>query len=93
MNKLRIATMLLMGFIFAMNVHSQPRYSESMQKETLKRALTAVSMQNGKTFLSCRYFEGDNEQYHYELFHNGTKIGTFNRTNYIYPIESDAADQ
>lgn len=91
--KFKKVMMVVMGLLCSIYSYSQPDNSETRQQEMLNRALTAVSTAGGKTFLSWRYFESDQQQVHYELFHNGTKIGSFKRTNYVYPIESDVEDQ
>ncbi|MCR4854188.1 MAG: rhamnogalacturonan lyase [Prevotella sp.] len=88
----KLISILVLGMLVTITASSQPNYSASRQQEVLGRALTAVSTDAGKTYLSWRYFEGDNQKYSYELYHNGTKIGSFKRTNYLYPIESESSD-
>ena len=87
-----IATCVLALCMVAMGT-AQPNYNTTRQQETLQRALTAVPLKNGKTFLSWRYFENDNQEMRYELYKNGVKIGSFKRTNYLYPAESNSSDE
>ena len=84
--------LLLLTVALGLASYAQPNYRADRQQESLTRALTAVATSQGKTFLSWRYFESDNHQYSYQLFHNGRQIGTFSRTNYLYPVESEADD-
>ena len=59
--------------------------------ETLNRGLTAFNTENNTTFVSWRFFDGE-QNYTYRLYRNGVKMVETKRTSHTLPIESRPTD-
>ena len=59
--------------------------------EQLNRALVAFNTDNNTTFVSWRFFDGE-QNYTYRLFRNGVKMVETRRTSHTFPIESKSTD-
>lgn len=59
--------------------------------ETLNRGLTAFNTENNTTFVSWRFFDGE-QNCTYRLYRNGVKMVETKRTSHTLPIESRPTD-
>ena len=59
--------------------------------EQLNRALVAFNTDNNTTFVSWRFFDGE-QDYTYRLYRNGVKMVETKRTSHTFPIESKSTD-
>jgi len=89
MNKITTTACLC---LMALGLQAQPNYSSERQQETLGRALVAFNTQDNTTFVSWRYFDGE-QNLTYRLYRNGKKMVETKRTSHTLPIESALTDQ
>ena len=59
--------------------------------EQLNRALVAFNTSDNTTFVSWRFFDGE-QDYIYRLYRNGVKMVETKRTSHTFPIESKPTD-
>lgn len=59
--------------------------------EQLNRALVAFNTSDNTTFVSWRFFDGE-QDYTYRLYRNGVKMVETKRTSHAFPIESKPTD-
>ena len=59
--------------------------------EKLNRALVAFNTNDNTTFVSWRFFDGE-QDYTYRLYRNGVKMVETKRTSHTFPIESKLTD-
>ena len=59
--------------------------------EQLNRALVAFNTNDNTTFVSWRFFDGE-QDYIYRLYRNGVKMVETKRTSHTFPIESKLTD-
>ena len=78
--------------LVVMSVSAQPNYSADRQQEKLGRGLVAFNTADNTTFVSWRFFDGE-QAYAYRLYRNGKKMVETKRTNHTLPIESALTDQ
>ena len=78
--------------LMAMDLNAQPNYSPDRQQEKLGRGLTAFNTAEKKTFISWRFFDGE-QACTYRLYRNGKKMVETQRTSHMLPIESALTDQ
>ena len=76
----------------AICMQAQPNYSASRQQDKLGRGLAAFNTADGTTFISWRYFDGE-QNCTYRLSRNGKKMVETKRTSHTLPIESALTDQ
>ncbi len=69
--------------LMSLGMYAQPAYRADLQQEKLNRGLVAVRNDDGKTFLSWRYFQQDAERFSYQLWRNGVMLKTLKGTNYV----------
>ena len=69
--------------LLSLGMYAQPAYRADLQQEKLNRGLVAVRNNDGKTFLSWRYFQQDAERFSYQLWRNGVMLKTLKGTNYV----------
>ena len=60
-------------------------------KEQLNRAFVAFNTSDNTTFVSWRFFDGE-QDYIYRLYRNGVKMVETKRTSHTFPIESKLTD-
>ncbi len=60
--------------------------------EQLNRALVAFNTSDNTTFVSWRFFDGE-QDYTYRLYRNGVKMVETKRTSHAFPIESKLTDR
>lgn len=60
--------------------------------EKLNRALVAFNTSDNTTFVSWRFFNGE-QDYTYRLYRNGVKMVETKRTSHTFPIESKLTDR
>lgn len=70
---------------------AQPSYLDGRQQEVLNRGLVAVKTGSGTTFVSWRYFEGENG-YHYQVLRNGEPLTETQKTNYTAAVTDGDSD-
>jgi len=76
----------------ALCMQAQPNYSASRQQDQLGRGLVAFNTEDNSTFISWRYFDGE-QAYTYRLYRNGKKMVETKRTSHTLPVESTLTDQ
>ena len=76
----------------ALSIQAQPNYSADRQQEKLGRALVAFNTADNTTFVSWRYFNGEQDKT-FRLYRNGKKMVETKRTSHTLPIESPLTDQ
>ncbi|MBQ9654880.1 MAG: rhamnogalacturonan lyase [Prevotella sp.] len=59
--------------------------------ETLNRALVAFNTDDNTTFVSWRFFDGE-QNYTYRLYRNGVKMVETRRTSHTFPVASKLTD-
>ena len=84
--------MTIMLCLSALSLQAQPNYSASRQQEKLGRALVAFNTADNTTFVSWRYFDGEQDKT-FRLYRNGKKMVETKRTSHTLPIESPLTDQ
>lgn len=60
--------------------------------EKLNRGLVAFNTSDNKTFLSWRFFDGE-QDYTFRLFRNGEKMVETKRTSHTFPMRSELTDK
>ncbi len=86
-----IKTLTLLSML-TLQLHAQPNYSAERQQEKLGRALTAFNTADKTTFVSWRFFDGE-QDYTYRLYRNNKKMVETKRTSHTLPVESALSDQ
>lgn len=76
----------------ALSIQAQPNYSADRQQEKMGRGLVAFNTADNTTFISWRYFDGEQDKT-FRLYRNGTKMVETKRTCHTLPIESPLTDQ
>ncbi len=85
----KIITLTLL--CLSLGLVAQPNYSSDRQQETLGRGLVAFNTADQTTFISWRYFEGEQDMT-FRLYRNDTKIVETKRTSHTFPIASKLTD-
>ena len=70
---------------------AQPNYSPDRQQDKLNRGLVAFNTAQNATFISWRYFKGE-DGCKYQLFRNGKKMVETRKTSHSLPVPSLATD-
>ena len=89
MKQLLLSTLLCLT---ALSIQAQPNYSADRQQEKLGRALVAFNTADNTTFISWRYFNGEQDKT-FRLYRNGKKMVETKHTSHTLPIESPLTDQ
>ena len=88
----RVLTLAMMLCLFALSMQAQPNYRADRQQEKMGRGLVAFNMADNTTFISWRYFDGEQDKT-FRLYRNGQKMVETKRTSHTLPIESPLTDQ
>ena len=81
----------VLACLLALGVQAQPNYSADRQQDKLARALVAFNTADHTTFVSWRFFDGE-QAYTYRLYRNDKKMVETKRTSHAFPIESKLTD-
>lgn len=87
----KVKLLMLLGLL-SVGVQAQPNYSSNRQQDKLERAFVAFNTSDNTTFVSWRFFDGE-QDYTYRLYRNGVKMVETKRTSHTFPIESKLTDQ
>ena len=82
----------MMLCLFALSMQAQPNYRADRQQEKMGRGLVAFNTADNTTFISWRYFDGEQDKT-FRLYRNGQKMVETKRTSHTLPIESPLTDQ
>lgn len=85
-------TTLTMLCLLTLGLCAQPNYSADRQKEKMGRGLVAFNTAENTTFVSWRFFDGE-QNCTYRLYRNGVKMVETKRTSHALPLESRLTDQ
>ena len=89
MKSLKLTTLFC---LFTLGMNAQPNYSTDRQQEKLERALVAFNTIDNTTFVSWRFFNGE-QDCTYRLYRNGKKMVETKRTSHTLPVQSATTDQ